>query len=161
MSVMLACCGSADTQNRQNSAFDDHRTGSMELLYADQFHVDFYDDGIAVIEVEDGLKYLATEDPEELDSAHVGNVGEHTETLTAYQETSDVSPRGNSNEAVRFVKSGDKSTTVVISLWRSYKVVTIVTKDLQKKVKLVTAPEKRINRPPTILYIHTYLYIYI
>lgn len=50
---------------------------------------------------------------------------------------------------------------VFCAIWRSYKVVTVVTKDLQKKVKLVITPEKRIDRPPTILYIHTYLYIYI
>lgn len=47
------------------------------------------------------------------------------------------------------------------AIWRSYKVVTVVTKDLQKKVKLVTTPEKRIGRAPTILYIHIYLYIHI
>ena len=76
MSVMLACCGSADTQSKQDSAFDGHRTGSMELLYADQFHVDFYDDGIAVIEVEDGLKYLVTEDPEALPEWLPENISE-------------------------------------------------------------------------------------
>lgn len=49
---------------------------------------------------------------------------------------------------------------VFCAIWRSYKVVTIVTKDLQKKVKLVTAPEKRVGRSPTILYTHTYISIY-
>ena len=83
MSVMLACCGSADTQNRQDSAFDDHRTGSMELLYADQFHVDFYDDGIAVIEVEDGLKYLVTEDPEALPEWLPENISEDMTIISA------------------------------------------------------------------------------
>lgn len=50
---------------------------------------------------------------------------------------------------------------VFCAIWRSYKVVTVVTKDLQKKVKVVTAPEKRIGRSPTILYTHTYISIYI
>lgn len=50
---------------------------------------------------------------------------------------------------------------VFCAIWRSYKVVTIVTKDLQKKVKLVTAPEKRTGHFPTILYTHTYISIYI
>lgn len=49
---------------------------------------------------------------------------------------------------------------VFCAIWRSYKVVTVVTKDLQKKVKVVTAPEKRIGRSPTILYTHTYISIY-
>jgi hypothetical protein len=48
---------------------------------------------------------------------------------------------------------------VFCAIWRSYKVVTVVTKDLQKKVKVVAAPEKRIGHSPTIL--HTYIYIYI
>jgi hypothetical protein len=50
---------------------------------------------------------------------------------------------------------------VFCAIWRSYKVVTVVTKDLQKKVKVVTAPEKRIGHSPTILYTHTYISIYI
>ena len=83
MSVMLACCGSADTQSKQDSAFDGHRTGSMELLYADQFHVDFYDDGIAVIEVEDGLKYLVTEDPEALPEWLPENISEDMTIISA------------------------------------------------------------------------------
>ena len=45
---------------------DKHLTGTMELKYADQFRVSFYDDNIAVIEVEDGLKYLAADDPDNL-----------------------------------------------------------------------------------------------
>lgn len=49
---------------------------------------------------------------------------------------------------------------VFCAIWRSYKVVTVVTKVLQKKVKVVTAPEKRIGRSPTILYTHTYISIY-
>ena len=83
VSIMLACCGSVDTENRQGSAFDDHRTGSMELLYADQFHVDFYDDGIAVIEVEDGLKYLVTEDPEALPEWLPENISEDMTIISA------------------------------------------------------------------------------
>jgi iron complex transport system substrate-binding protein len=38
----------------------------MELKYADQFHVDYYDDGISVVTVEDGLRCLVTEDAETL-----------------------------------------------------------------------------------------------
>lgn len=50
---------------------------------------------------------------------------------------------------------------VFCAIWKSYKVVTVVTKDLQKKVKIVTEPEKRFDRSPTILYTHTYISIYI
>ena len=49
-----------------DSAWEEHLTGSMELKYADQFHVDYYDDGISVVFVEDGLRYLVTGDPDSL-----------------------------------------------------------------------------------------------
>lgn len=81
---------------------------------------------------------VRVEDPEELDSAHIGNVGEHTDTMTAYQETTDVSPLGNSTEAVRFEKTGTKSTTVVISLWRSYTVGEIINQKIEYDLKVTT-----------------------
>ena len=65
MVLALAGCG-ADGSEAGSSAWEDHRTGSMELKYADQFHVDFYDDGISVVTVEDGLSYLVTENPDDL-----------------------------------------------------------------------------------------------
>lgn len=69
--LALAGCGaggqSADSGSEAgSSAWDEHRTGSMELKYADQFHVDYYDDGISVVTVEDGLSYLVTETPDAL-----------------------------------------------------------------------------------------------
>ena len=66
LSVVLAGCGADDSQSSQGSAMDEHLTGSMDLLYADQFHVDLYEDGISVISVEDGLDYLVTGDPDGL-----------------------------------------------------------------------------------------------
>ena len=62
---VLSGCGSGDTK-KTDSAFDDHRTGSMELKYADQFSVDYYDDGVAVVRIEDGLDYLVIDGSGEL-----------------------------------------------------------------------------------------------
>lgn len=66
MVLALAGCGADRDSAAESSAWDEHRTGSMELRYADQFHVDYYDDGISVITVEDGLSYLLTETPDDL-----------------------------------------------------------------------------------------------
>jgi len=71
LSVSLSfagCSGNDDsgTDSGSGSSLDEHLTGTMELKYADQFHVSYYDDGIAIIEIEDGLKYLAAENTEEL-----------------------------------------------------------------------------------------------
>ena len=62
--VLAGCSGSGP--DNAGSAWNDHLTGSMELKYADQFHVDYYDDGISVVTVEDGLRYLVTEDADAL-----------------------------------------------------------------------------------------------
>ncbi len=59
--LMLAGCSGSGDKNTGGSVFDDHKTGSMELEYADQFHVDYCEDGIAVVRIEDGLKYLITD----------------------------------------------------------------------------------------------------
>ena len=67
--MSLAGCGvngAGGGSGTGTSAWDEHLTGSMELKYADQFQVDFYEDGISVVTVEDGLKYLVTEDAETL-----------------------------------------------------------------------------------------------
>ena len=69
LAISLAGCGgngAGGGSGTGTSAWDEHLTGSMELKYADQFHVDFYEDGISVVTVEDGLKYLVTEDAETL-----------------------------------------------------------------------------------------------
>ena len=69
LAISLAGCGgngAGGGSGTGTSVWDEHLTGSMELKYADQFHVDFYEDGISVVTVEDGLKYLVTEDAETL-----------------------------------------------------------------------------------------------
>lgn len=62
--LMTAGCGSAP-ESGSNSA-EEHKTGSMELAYASQFHVDYYDDGISMLSVEDGLEYIIVPDREKL-----------------------------------------------------------------------------------------------
>ena len=71
LSLILAGCSDrlgSETSGSQTAdgnigAMADHMTGTMELEYANQFHVDYYEDGISVARVEDGLSYLLTEDP--------------------------------------------------------------------------------------------------
>lgn len=64
--LLPAGCSSDNSTDSSVSALEEHLTGSMELKYADQFHVNYYDDGIAVVEIEDGLRYLVNEGAEEL-----------------------------------------------------------------------------------------------
>lgn len=64
--LSLTGCGDSPEGEGSGSSLDEHLTGSMELTYADQFHVNYYEDGIAVVEIEDGLKYLVAENTEEL-----------------------------------------------------------------------------------------------
>ncbi len=66
LTLPLSGCGSSAEEGGSAGAWDEHLTGSMELKYADQFHVDYYEDGISVVTVEDGLRYLVTEDAEAL-----------------------------------------------------------------------------------------------
>ena len=59
-------CGGSNSADNAGSEWDGHLTGSMELKYADQFRVDYYEDGISVVTVEDDLRYLVTEDADNL-----------------------------------------------------------------------------------------------
>ena len=65
LALALSGCGGSSAK-KSDSAFDDHHKGSMELKYADQFHVDYYDDCISVVRVEDGLDYLVIDGSGEL-----------------------------------------------------------------------------------------------
>lgn len=69
--LLCAGCGSKDKaveaiEDKADSILEEHKTGSMDLEYADQFHVDYYEDGIAVVTIEDGLQYLVIEGSDEL-----------------------------------------------------------------------------------------------
>ena len=67
LALVLAGCGGSGTVGKtETGVWDEHLTGSMELKYADQFHVDHYEDGISVVTVEDGLRYLFTENADAL-----------------------------------------------------------------------------------------------
>ena len=124
---MLACCGSVDTENRQGSAFDDHRTGSMELLYAHQFHVDFYDDGISVIEIEDGLKYLVTEDPEALPEWLPENISEDM-TIISAPASSVYNAASSAMDLIDAIGAIDSviMTSIQVGDWRNNKIREIV-----------------------------------
>ena len=58
MMASLCACGSEEKGG--SSGFEGHRTGSMELGFAEQFSVDYYDDGLSLVSVGDGLRYLLT-----------------------------------------------------------------------------------------------------
>ena len=64
--LVLAGCSGSRSEGSAGSAWDEHLTGTMELKYADQFHVDYYENGISVVTVADGLRYLVTEDADAL-----------------------------------------------------------------------------------------------
>ena len=64
--LLLAGCGGDNNTDPDSSVLDEHLTGTMDLKYANQFHVNYYEDGIAVVEIEDGLRYLVTEETDEL-----------------------------------------------------------------------------------------------
>lgn len=67
LTLVLAGCGDSGTGGETGtSVWDEHFTGSMELKYADQFHVYYYEDDISVVTVEDGLRYLVTENADAL-----------------------------------------------------------------------------------------------
>ena len=67
LALVLAGCGGSGTVGETGTGvWNEHLTGSMELKYADQFHVDHYEDGISVVTVEDGLRYLFTENADAL-----------------------------------------------------------------------------------------------
>ena len=56
------------------AAFEQHKTGSMELEYADQFRADYLEDGLTAVYIEDGLSYLLT--PGELPAWVTGDMTE-------------------------------------------------------------------------------------
>lgn len=55
LTMMLAGCGNDASGT---VSFDDHRAGSMDLRYATQFHIDYYDDDVKLVRIEDGLSYI-------------------------------------------------------------------------------------------------------
>ena len=66
LTVILTGCSGGSIAGNTGSVWDEHLIGSMELKYADQFHVDNYEDDISVVTVEDGLRYLVTENADAL-----------------------------------------------------------------------------------------------
>lgn len=61
---LLTSCGTGEKAG--DTSLNEHKTGSMELEYATQFHVDYYEDGIELVTIEDGLEYLLVPDAENL-----------------------------------------------------------------------------------------------
>ena len=64
--LILSSGCSSDNTDKTAGMMEDHLKGTMQLDYADQFHVSYYDDNIAIVSIEDGLRYLVTEGSDEL-----------------------------------------------------------------------------------------------
>ena len=56
---LLSGCGAPATQTQQNTAWKDRTpTHSMELQYAEQFTVDYYEDDLALVTIGGTDRYL-------------------------------------------------------------------------------------------------------
>ena len=66
LSLAVSSLSGCSRDTESTDPFADHKTGSMETEYATQFHVDHYEDGVDLISVEDGLKYLLVTDKDAL-----------------------------------------------------------------------------------------------
>ena len=66
--LLLTACGKSQAQ--KSGASDIQKTGELELSYADQFSVDFYEGGYAHIHIEDGTDYVLV--PEGADDSDLG-----------------------------------------------------------------------------------------
>ena len=75
---------------------------------------------------------------EDVDSARASKVVAHSNNLTVYEETTEVSPLGGSVEAVRFEKSGKESSNVIFSFWRTYTCLEVANQKLEYDLKVGT-----------------------
>ena len=71
--LMLTVTGcSANSRQERKAVFDDlEKTASMELEYATQFSVDYYEGGYALVSIADGREYLIV--PDNKDTPEVGS----------------------------------------------------------------------------------------
>ncbi len=64
--ILAGCSAGADEDAGNDDLTANHVTGIMPLDYATQFHVDYLDDAVKLVSIEDGLKYLLV--PESADA---------------------------------------------------------------------------------------------
>lgn len=85
-----------------------------------------------------GYECSGVSSSEDVDSAHLSNVKSYSASLTLSQETNDVSPRGNSTEAIKFVKdpASTANTTITVSLYRTYKFSEIANQNIEFDLKV-------------------------
>ncbi len=113
-------------------------TSGVESAAANNWrYIRFYShvDTISINSVSIGYSCTGVTASEDVDGAHVENVIQVSDTLTYEKETTEVSPLGNSTEAVKFTKSGNKSTTIIISLGLTYLVKDIAYKNIEFDIK--------------------------
>ena len=72
---------------------------------------------------------------EDVDSAHVENIVTLSSNLTATRETVDVSPRGDSSEAIRLTRSNNNNSNVSIKFNKAYKVSEVANKKIEFDIK--------------------------
>lgn len=56
--LILCLAGCSEESGGAGSVFDEHSKGGKDLKYATQFHIDYYDDDVCAIKIDDGLTYL-------------------------------------------------------------------------------------------------------
>ena len=66
LSVIIILTSSCSPAETEADPMEDHKTGCMDIRYATQFEVNYYDDDVSMISVGDGLKYLLVPDTENL-----------------------------------------------------------------------------------------------
>ena len=82
---------------------------------------------------------------EDSDGAKCDNVKSVTSNITYQRETQEVSPLGNSTEAVRFTKNSSGTTSIVISFGRTYKVGQIAYKLIEFDIYLTIEYSKTLQ----------------
>lgn len=114
----------------------------------------FTDPNININSIHIGYECSGETSSEDVDSAHLENLKSYSSSLTAYEETNDVSPLGNSTRAIRFEKdpTSTANTTITVSLYRTYTFSEIanqniefdlkVSRDFGKIVELMSGNEK-------------------
>lgn len=92
-----------------------------------------YNTGIDIDSVNIGYDCSGETSSEDVDGAHIENVGTVSSNLTYEEETTNVSPLGNSTRAVRFIKSGSSNTAsnAIIYFGKEYKLKDIKDKKVE------------------------------
>lgn len=118
-------------------------SGEPTTLANDWRYVRFYNwsdsnTNIDIASINIGYSCSGETSSEDIDSAHLGNLKSYSSSLTPYEETSDVSPLGNSTRALRFEKdpTDTAKTNIIVSLYRTYTFAEIANQNIEFDLKV-------------------------